>query len=123
MLTGVDTGSQGEYNRFYNVCDWNEIFLIKIWLKYPSFLLTERAMSEVNRNVCSILNKLTPQKFKPLVQQMMDLKLDTSAKLECAITLIFQKAISEPGFSVAYANMCRVLTDRFTQVCECVCVY
>ena len=73
-------------------------------------------MSEVNRNVCAILNKLTPQKFKTLTQQMMDLKLDTSAKLECAITLIFQKAISEPGFSVAYANMCRVLTDRFTQV-------
>jgi len=42
---------------------------------------------------------------------MTDLKVDTVPKLEKAIELIFEKAISEPGFSVAYANMCRVLTD------------
>jgi len=76
----------------------------------------EKGLFEVNRAVCSILNKLTPQKFKPLVNQMIALKIDNSAKLESAIALIFEKAISEPGFSVAYANMCRVLTDQFNKV-------
>ena len=42
---------------------------------------------------------------------MTSLKIDSVVKLEKANELIFEKAISEPGFSVAYANMCRVLTD------------
>lgn len=76
----------------------------------------EKSLFEVNRAVTSILNKLTPQKFKPLVNQMIALKIDNSANLESAISLIFEKAISEPGFSVAYANMCRVLTNTFNSV-------
>merc|ERR1711881_643150 len=44
---------------------------------------------------------------------MVDLKIDNQVKLESAIDLIFEKAVSEPGFSVAYANMCRVLTDAY----------
>lgn len=76
----------------------------------------EKELYDVDRAVCSILNKLTPQKFKPLVQQMTDLKLSNGTKLEKAISLIFEKAISEPGFSVAYANMCRVLTEAFNKV-------
>ena len=65
----------------------------------------------MERNVRAILNKLTPQKFKTLVGTMTTLKIDTVEKLELANELIFEKAVSEPGFSVAYANMCRVLTD------------
>ena len=64
----------------------------------------------------SILNKLTPQKFQTLVSKMVELKIDNQTKLESAIELIFEKAISEPGFSVAYANMCRVLTDAVSNV-------
>ena len=43
---------------------------------------------------------------------MLALKIDNAKKLEAAIDLIFEKAVSEPNFSVAYANMCRVLTDN-----------
>lgn len=68
-------------------------------------------MQEVKRNVCSILNKLTPQKFKELVSMMLQLKVNTVEKLEITCDLIFEKAVSEPNFCVAYANMCRVLTD------------
>uniref|UniRef100_A0AAQ5X2W3 Eukaryotic translation initiation factor 4 gamma, 1a n=1 Tax=Amphiprion ocellaris TaxID=80972 RepID=A0AAQ5X2W3_AMPOC len=57
----------------------------------------------------SILNKLTPQKFQELMKQVTDLKIDTEERLKGAIDLIFEKAISEPNFSVAYANMCRCL--------------
>merc|ERR1711970_560354 len=45
----------------------------------------EKALFEVNRAVCSILNKLTPQKFKPLVNQMIALKINNATKLESAI--------------------------------------
>ena len=65
----------------------------------------------MERNVRAILNKLTPQKLKTLVGTMTTLKIDTVEKLELANEFIFEKAVSEPGFSVAYANMCRVLTD------------
>ena len=42
---------------------------------------------------------------------MKELKIDTKEKLEIAIDLIFEKAVSEPVFSVAYANLCHRLTD------------
>ncbi|XP_077998892.1 eukaryotic translation initiation factor 4 gamma 3-like isoform X2 [Glandiceps talaboti] len=64
---------------------------------------------ELYKKVTSILNKLTPQKFQTLTQQVMDLPIDTEDKLKGVIDLVFEKAISEPGFSVAYANMCRCL--------------
>lgn len=64
---------------------------------------------EVFKRLRSILNKLTPQKFQDLMKQVMDLTIDTEERLKGAIDLIFEKAISEPNFSVAYANMCRCL--------------
>ncbi|XP_068605356.1 eukaryotic translation initiation factor 4 gamma 1a [Brachionichthys hirsutus] len=57
----------------------------------------------------SILNKLTPQRFQELMKQVTDLTIDTEERLKGAIDLIFEKAILEPSFSVAYANMCRCL--------------
>ncbi|XP_042299931.1 eukaryotic translation initiation factor 4 gamma 1-like, partial [Sceloporus undulatus] len=59
--------------------------------------------------VRSILNKLTPQMFQQLMKQVTELSIDTEERLKGVIDLIFEKAISEPNFSVAYANMCRCL--------------
>uniref|UniRef100_A0A4W4FZT4 Eukaryotic translation initiation factor 4 gamma, 1a n=1 Tax=Electrophorus electricus TaxID=8005 RepID=A0A4W4FZT4_ELEEL len=64
---------------------------------------------ELLRRVRSVLNKLTPQMFQPLMKQVMELTIDTEERLKGVIDLIFEKAISEPNFSVAYANMCRCL--------------
>lgn len=64
---------------------------------------------ELFKSVRSILNKLTPQKFQQLMKQVMELNIDTEERLKGVIDLIFEKAISEPNFSVAYANMCRCL--------------
>ncbi|XP_044529166.1 eukaryotic translation initiation factor 4 gamma 1 isoform X1 [Gracilinanus agilis] len=61
------------------------------------------------RRVRSILNKLTPQMFQQLMKQVQQLAIDTEERLKGVIDLIFEKAISEPNFSVAYANMCRCL--------------
>ncbi|XP_018081987.1 eukaryotic translation initiation factor 4 gamma 3 isoform X13 [Xenopus laevis] len=61
------------------------------------------------RKVRSILNKLTPQMFNQLMKQVTDLTVDTEERLKGVIDLVFEKAIDEPGFSMAYANMCRCL--------------
>ncbi|XP_054612711.1 eukaryotic translation initiation factor 4 gamma 1a isoform X2 [Dunckerocampus dactyliophorus] len=65
---------------------------------------------EILKRLRSILNKLTPQKFKELMKQVSELTIDSEERLKGAIDLIFEKAISEPSFSVAYANMCRCLS-------------
>lgn len=76
---------------------------------------------ELFRKVRSILNKLTPQKFNQLMKQVTDLTIDTEERLKGVIDLVFEKAIDEPSFSVAYANMCRCLatvrTSPPTQRC------
>uniref|UniRef100_A0A672MV99 Eukaryotic translation initiation factor 4 gamma 1-like n=1 Tax=Sinocyclocheilus grahami TaxID=75366 RepID=A0A672MV99_SINGR len=71
----------------------------------PEFLKTQ----ELFKRVRSVLNKLTPQMFQPLMKQVTELTIDTEERLKGVIDLIFEKAISEPNFSVAYANMCRCL--------------
>ncbi|KAI1890557.1 hypothetical protein AGOR_G00154910 [Albula goreensis] len=64
---------------------------------------------ELFRKVRSILNKLTPQMFQQLMKQVTDLTIDTEERLKGVIDLVFEKAIDEPSFSVAYGNMCRCL--------------
>ncbi|KAJ6656846.1 hypothetical protein lerEdw1_003177 [Lerista edwardsae] len=66
-------------------------------------------LGELFRKVRSILNKLTPQMFNQLMKQVTDLTVDTEERLKGVIDLVFEKAIDEPSFSVAYANMCRCL--------------
>uniref|UniRef100_A0AAY4EAL4 Eukaryotic translation initiation factor 4 gamma, 3a n=1 Tax=Denticeps clupeoides TaxID=299321 RepID=A0AAY4EAL4_9TELE len=61
------------------------------------------------RKVRSILNKLTPQMFNQLMKQVAELTIDTEERLKGVIDLVFEKAIDEPSFSVAYGNMCRCL--------------
>ncbi|KAK7128843.1 hypothetical protein R3I94_017167 [Phoxinus phoxinus] len=64
---------------------------------------------EIFRKVRSILNKLTPQMFSQLMKQVTDLTIDTEERLKGVIDLVFEKAIDEPSFSVAYGNMCSCL--------------
>lgn len=64
------------------------------------------------------MNKLTPQMFNQLMKQVTDLTVDTEERLKGVIDLVFEKAIDEPSFSVAYANMCRCLvTVRAPRSC------
>ena len=48
-------------------------------------------LAELERNVRSILNKLTPQKFETLVEKFNGLPIDTQEKLKACIELIFEK--------------------------------
>lgn len=47
--------------------------------------------------------------FNQLMKQVSGLTVDTEERLKGVIDLVFEKAIDEPSFSVAYANMCRCL--------------
>ncbi|XP_051934758.1 eukaryotic translation initiation factor 4 gamma 1-like isoform X2 [Hippocampus zosterae] len=73
---------------------------------------------ELFKKVRSILNKLTPQKFQQLMKQVSELTIDTEEKLKGVIDLTFEKAISEPDFSVAYANMCRCVMGLKVQATD-----
>ena len=46
---------------------------------------------EVLKKVRSILNKLTPQKFQTLMQQILELEINTEERLTGTIDLIFEK--------------------------------
>lgn len=56
------------------------------------------------------MNKLTPQKFDTLLEKVKGLEINTQARLEGVIDLVFEKAIDEPNFSEAYAAMCSKLS-------------
>ncbi|KAK9888566.1 hypothetical protein WA026_000810 [Henosepilachna vigintioctopunctata] len=70
----------------------------------------ERKTIELYKRVRGVLNKLTPQKFDTLLNQIKSLKVDTIDRLQGVINLIFEKAVDEPNFSVAYAKMCKELS-------------
>uniref|UniRef100_H2ZK86 Eukaryotic translation initiation factor 4 gamma 3 n=1 Tax=Ciona savignyi TaxID=51511 RepID=H2ZK86_CIOSA len=71
----------------------------------------ELQTAEILRNVRSILNKLTPQKFNPLMKRLQSLEINTEQRLREVIDLIFEKAIDEPSFCEPYANMCRTMSQ------------
>lgn len=79
------------------------------FLKGDDMTDDERKTEELYKKVRGVLNKLTPQKFETLLGQVRDLQIDTEERLQGVIDLVFEKAVDEPNFSVAYALMCREL--------------
>ena len=79
--------------------------------RWPQSLSTcyDLLPQDLFKKVRSILNKLTPEKFNQLMKQVTDLTIDTEERLKGVIDLVFEKAIDEPSFSVAYGSMCRCL--------------
>jgi len=72
----------------------------------------ETEIQELRRKSLAILNKLTPQKFETLVLKFQDLPIDSPEKLSLCMELVFEKAVDEPSFSVAYAQMCGELQKK-----------
>ena len=73
------------------------------------------AMEQLSFQVMGILNKITPQTFEKLVVQLCDIPIQTNALLDKLVSMVFEKAISEPKFSNMYAEMCASLdsTSKF----------
>ncbi|XP_076249202.1 eukaryotic translation initiation factor 4 gamma [Calliopsis andreniformis] len=78
-------------------------------LKQTTLTEEETKTEALYRRVRSVLNKLTPQKFNTLIDQVRALPIDTPERLQGVINLVFEKAVDEPSFSVPYALMCKEL--------------
>lgn len=53
------------------------------------------------------MNKLTPEKFQKLSDDLLKLDLNSSKILNGVILLIFDKALDEPKYSSMYAQLCK----------------
>ncbi|XP_077235122.1 eukaryotic translation initiation factor 4G-like [Tasmannia lanceolata] len=58
------------------------------------------------RQLKGILNKLTPQNFEKLFEQVKAVNIDNADTLTGIISQIFDKALMEPTFCEMYANFC-----------------
>ncbi|CAA0820687.1 Eukaryotic translation initiation factor 4G [Striga hermonthica] len=58
------------------------------------------------RQLKGILNKLTPQNFEKLFEQVKQVNIDNVITLSGVISQIFDKALMEPTFCEMYANFC-----------------
>jgi hypothetical protein len=62
----------------------------------------------------AILNKITPQTFEKLSQNMLTLDVRNIAQMNKVIELIFEKAVQEQGFANLYAALCTFLNTNAT---------
>ncbi|XP_021867544.1 eukaryotic translation initiation factor 4G isoform X3 [Spinacia oleracea] len=64
------------------------------------------------RRLKAILNKLTPQNFEKLFEQVKQVNIDNAVTLTGVISQIFDKALTEPTFCEMYANFCSHLASE-----------
>ncbi|KAK9757730.1 hypothetical protein RND81_01G182700 [Saponaria officinalis] len=64
------------------------------------------------RRLKAILNKLTPQNFEKLFEQVKEVNIDNVITLNGVISQIFDKALMEPTFCEMYANFCQHLASE-----------
>ncbi|KAH9788766.1 hypothetical protein KPL71_010978 [Citrus sinensis] len=70
------------------------------------------------RQLKAILNKLTPQNFEKLFEQVKAVNIDNAVTLTGVIYQIFDKALMEPTFCEMYANFCYFLAGELPDFSE-----
>ncbi|KAL8062305.1 hypothetical protein ABFS82_02G137800 [Erythranthe guttata] len=73
--------------------------------KYEIGKVTDEEQAK-QRQLKGILNKLTPQNFEKLFEQVKQVNIDNVITLSGVISQIFDKALMEPTFCEMYANFC-----------------
>lgn len=68
------------------------------------------------RKLKGILNKLTPQNFEKLFEQVKEVNIDNVVTLNGVISQIFDKALMEPTFCEMYANFCQLLASELPEL-------
>ncbi|KAL6534795.1 hypothetical protein OROGR_013470 [Orobanche gracilis] len=86
--------------------------LIKAEVPWSARRGTLSEEARVLKTVKDILNKLTPEKFDLLKDQLIDSGITTSDILKGVISLIFDKAVLEPTFCHMYALLCSDLNEK-----------
>ncbi|OVA12734.1 MIF4G-like [Macleaya cordata] len=70
------------------------------------------------RQLKAILNKLTPQNFEKLFEQVKEVNIDNTVTLSGVISQIFDKALMEPTFCEMYADFCFHLSSELPDFSE-----
>lgn len=73
----------------------------------------EKKTVELLKQFRSILNKITPENFTTLIQQLKVLNIDNVDILDSCISLVFEKAVMEPSYGASYAQLCKEVSDVF----------
>lgn len=60
----------------------------------------------------SLLNKMTEDNFETLLPQIKKQQINTSEKLDTVVNMLFEKTISDPGYTATYAKLCKILVDE-----------
>jgi len=71
--------------------------------------------ARVTRLIKGILNKITPEKFDRLMEQLLEAGIDDADILAETISIVFDKAIWEPGFCSMYADVCLRLSKELPE--------
>ncbi|GAB2290170.1 hypothetical protein Dimus_024452 [Dionaea muscipula] len=79
--------------------------------KYEVGKVTDEEQAK-QRRLKAILNKLTPQNFEKLFEQVKEVNIDNVITLAGVISQIFDKALMEPTFCEMYANFCYHLASE-----------
>ncbi|KAI4356582.1 hypothetical protein L6164_000597 [Bauhinia variegata] len=85
--------------------------------KYEVGKVTDEEQAK-QRQLKAILNKLTPQNFDKLFEQVKAVNIDNAVGLTGVISQIFEKALMEPTFCEMYANFCLLLASELPDFSE-----
>ncbi|XP_031390194.1 eukaryotic translation initiation factor 4G-like [Punica granatum] len=78
--------------------------------KYEVGKVTDEEQAK-QRQLKAILNKLTPQNFEKLFEQVIAVQINNAITLIGLISQIFDKALMEPTFCEMYADLCSHLSQ------------
>jgi MIF4G domain len=79
-----------------------------VW-KYEVGKLSDKEEAK-QQQLKAIINKLTPQNFDKLFEQVVEVNIDNPVTLAMVVYLIFDKALMEPTRCEMYANFCSHLS-------------
>lgn len=54
-----------------------------------------------------ILNKLTPENFDKLADNVKELEINTEERVNACMQMVFEKAVIEPNYTLTYAQLCK----------------
>lgn len=89
--------------------------LVKAAVPWSARKGTLSEKDKVLKTVKGILNKLTPEKFDVLKDQLINSGINSADILQGVMTLIFDKAVLEPTFCPMYAELCQDLSTALPQ--------
>ena len=68
---------------------------------------------DLRRQVKSILNKMSPEKFEKLTEQLATLGIVNGEQLAILVDLVFAKAVSEHPYCEMYSDLCMTLRTKY----------